>query len=40
MEMAVVNSCFKKKEKHRVMCKSRGRCIEVDYILSRRCNPK
>ncbi|KAF7710698.1 hypothetical protein C0J45_1885 [Silurus meridionalis] len=40
MEMAVVNTYFKKKEDHRVMYKSGGRCTQVDYILCRRCNLK
>ncbi|KAI5091175.1 hypothetical protein C0J45_18381 [Silurus meridionalis] len=37
MEMAVVNTYFKK-EDHRVMYKSGGRCTQVDYVLCRRCN--
>ncbi|KAI5619435.1 hypothetical protein C0J50_20832 [Silurus asotus] len=40
MEMAVVNTYFKKKEDHRVTYKSRGRCTQVDYVLCRRCNLK
>ncbi|KAI5094875.1 hypothetical protein C0J45_14950 [Silurus meridionalis] len=40
MEMAVVNTYFKKKEDHRVMYKSGGRCTQVDYVLCRRCNLK
>ena len=40
MEMAVVNTYFKKKEEHRVTYKSGGKCTQVDYILSRRCNLK
>ncbi|KAF7695634.1 hypothetical protein C0J45_15325 [Silurus meridionalis] len=38
MEMAVVNTYFKKKEDHRVTYKSGGRCTQVDYVLCRRCN--
>ncbi|KAG2459970.1 CFDP2 protein, partial [Polypterus senegalus] len=33
MDMAVVNTYFKKKEEHRVTYKSGGRCTKVDYIL-------
>ncbi|KAI5619044.1 hypothetical protein C0J50_21075 [Silurus asotus] len=40
MEMAVVNTYFKKKEDHRVMYKRGGRCTQVDYVLCRRCNLK
>ncbi|KAF7704909.1 hypothetical protein HF521_020195, partial [Silurus meridionalis] len=40
MEMAVVNTYFKKKEEHRVTNKSGGRCTQVDYVLCRRCNLK
>ncbi|KAI5101449.1 hypothetical protein C0J45_8652 [Silurus meridionalis] len=40
MEMAVVNTYFKKKEDHRVTYKSGGRCTPVDYVLCRRCNLK
>ncbi|KAI5622211.1 hypothetical protein C0J50_18273 [Silurus asotus] len=40
MEMAVVNTYFKKKEDHRVTYKSGGRCTQVDYVLYRRCNLK
>ncbi|KAI5102779.1 hypothetical protein C0J45_8131 [Silurus meridionalis] len=40
MEMAVVNTYFKKKENHRVTYKSGGRCTQVDYVLCRRCNLK
>ncbi|XP_030623469.1 NXPE family member 3-like [Chanos chanos] len=36
MEMAVTNMYFKKREEHRVMYKSGGRCTQVDYILCRR----
>ncbi|KAI5621838.1 gastrula zinc finger protein XlCGF28.1-like [Silurus asotus] len=40
MEMAVVNTYFKKKEDHRVTYKSGERCTQVDYVLCRRCNLK
>ncbi|KAI5090992.1 hypothetical protein C0J45_18198 [Silurus meridionalis] len=40
MEMAVVKTYFKKKEGHRVMYKSGGRCTQVDYVLCKRCNLK
>ncbi|KAI5086429.1 hypothetical protein C0J45_2298, partial [Silurus meridionalis] len=40
MEMAVVNTYFKKKEDHRVTYKSGGRCTQVTYVLCRRCNLK
>ena len=34
--MIVVNTDFRKKEEHRVTCKSGGRCSQVDYVLCRR----
>ncbi|KAI5619407.1 hypothetical protein C0J50_21027 [Silurus asotus] len=40
MEMAVVNTYFKKKVDHRVTYKSGGRCTQVDYVRCRRCNLK
>ena len=40
MEMAMVNTYFMKREEHRVMNKSGGRCTQVDYVLCRRCNLK
>ncbi|XP_051784638.1 uncharacterized protein LOC127528037 [Erpetoichthys calabaricus] len=40
MDMAVVNTYFKKRVKHRVMYKSGGRCTQLDYILYRRVNLK
>ncbi|KAI5610001.1 hypothetical protein C0J50_5673 [Silurus asotus] len=40
MEMAVVNTYFKKKEDHRMTYKSGGRCTQVDYVLCRRWNLK
>ncbi|KAI5089397.1 hypothetical protein C0J45_20805 [Silurus meridionalis] len=39
MEMAVVNTYYKKKEDHRVI-KSGRSCTQVDYVLCRRCNLK
>ena len=36
MEMAVVNTYFKKREEHRVTYKSGGRSTQVDYIICRR----
>ena len=36
MGMTVVNSCFTKKEEHRVAYKSGGRFTQVDYILWQR----
>ncbi|XP_065672208.1 uncharacterized protein LOC136090032 [Hydra vulgaris] len=40
IKMAVVNTCFKKKEEHRVTYKSGGRGTQVDYIFCRRRNLK
>ena len=40
MNLAVVNTYFRKKEEHRVTYKSGGRCTQVDYILVRRSNLK
>ena len=36
MELAVVNTYFKKREEHRVTYKSGGRSTQVDYIMCRR----
>ena len=36
MEMAVVNTYFKKREEHWVTYKSGGRSTQVDYIICRR----
>ena len=36
MEMAVLNTYFKKREEHRVTYKSGGRSTQVDYIVCRR----
>lgn len=38
MDMAVVNTYFKKKEEHLVTYKSGGRCSQIDYIMCRRGN--
>ncbi|XP_051790361.1 craniofacial development protein 2-like [Erpetoichthys calabaricus] len=40
MDMAVVNTYFKKREEHRITYKSGGRCTQVDYILCRRVDLK
>ncbi|KAI5606603.1 hypothetical protein C0J50_2102 [Silurus asotus] len=40
MKMAVVNTCFKKKEDHWATYRSGGRCPQVKYILCRRSNLK
>ncbi|KAK3546666.1 hypothetical protein QTP70_031407, partial [Hemibagrus guttatus] len=40
MDMAVVNTYFQKREKHRVTYKSGGRRTQVDYIICRRGNLK
>ena len=40
MDMAIVNTYFKKKEEHRITYKSGGRCSQVDYVMCRRCNLK
>ncbi|KAK3553015.1 hypothetical protein QTP86_031159, partial [Hemibagrus guttatus] len=40
MDMAVVNTYFQKRQKHRVTYKSGGRRTQVDYILCRRGNLK
>ncbi len=40
MEMAVINTYFKKNEEHRVTYKSGGRCTQVAYVLCKRCNLK
>ena len=34
-EMAVVNTCFKTREEHRVTYKSGRRITQVDYIICR-----
>ncbi|XP_051784652.1 uncharacterized protein LOC127528083 [Erpetoichthys calabaricus] len=40
MDMAVVNTYFKKREEHRVTYNSGGRCTQVDYILCRKVDLK
>ena len=35
MEMAVLNTYFKKREEHRVTYKSGGRSTQVDYVMCR-----
>ena len=40
MDLAIVNTYFKKKEKHRVTYKSGGKSIQVDYVMCRRRNLK
>ena len=36
MDLAVVNTYFKKKDKHRVTYKSGGKSTQVDYVMRRR----
>ena len=36
MDLAVVNTYFKKKDKHRVTYKSSGKSTQVDYVMCRR----
>ena len=40
MEMALVNSYFKKREEHKITYKSGGRSTQIDFILCRRCHLK
>ncbi|XP_054643078.1 pleckstrin homology domain-containing family M member 3 isoform X3 [Dunckerocampus dactyliophorus] len=40
MEMAIVNTCFQKRQEHRVTYKSGGRSTQLDYILCRCCHLK
>ena len=40
MDLAIVNTYFKKKDEHRVTYKSRGKCTQVDYVMCRRRNVK
>ena len=40
MEMAVLNTYFRKKEEHMVTYKSGGRCTQVDYVMCRRSHLK
>ena len=36
MDLAIVNTYFKKKDKHRVTYKSGGKSTQVDYVMCRR----
>ena len=40
MDLAIVNTYFKKKDEHRVTHKSGGKSTEVDYVMCRRKNLK
>ena len=40
MDLAIVNTYFKKKDEHRVTYKSGGKSTQVDYVMSRRRNLK
>ena len=40
MDLAIVNTYFKKKDEHRVTYKSGGKCTQVDYVMCRRRNLK
>ena len=40
MDLAIVNTRFKKKDEHRVTYKSGGKSIQVDYVICRRRNLK
>ena len=40
MDLAIVNTYFKKKDKHRVTYKSGGKNTQVDYVICRRRNLK
>ena len=40
MDLAIVNTYFKKKHKHRVTYKSGGKSTQVDYVMCRRRNLK
>ena len=40
MDLAIVNTYFKKKDKHRVTYKSGGKSTQVDYMMCRRRNLK
>ena len=33
MDLAIVNTYFKKKDEHRVTCKSGGKSTQVDYVM-------
>ena len=40
MDLAIVNTYFKKKDEHRVTYKSGGKSAQVDYVMCRRTNLK
>ena len=40
MDLAIVNTYFKKKDEHRVTYKSGGKSTQVDYVMCRRKNLK
>ena len=40
MDLAIVNTYFKKKDEHRVTFKSGGKSTQVDYVMCRRRNLK
>ena len=40
MDLATVNTYFKKKDEHREMYKSGGKITQVDYVMCRRSNLK
>ena len=40
MDLAIVNTYFKKKDKHRVTYKSGGKSTQIDYVMCRRRNLK
>ena len=40
MDLAIVNTYFKKKDEHRVAYKSGGKSTQVDYMMCRRRNLK
>ena len=40
MDLAIVNTYFKKKDEHRVTYTSEGKCTQVDYVKCRRRNLK
>ena len=40
MDLAIVNTYFKKKDEHRVTYKSGGKSTQVDYVMCRRSNLK
>ena len=40
IDLAIVNTCFKKKDEHRVMYKGDGKNTQVDYVMCRRRNLK